>query len=410
MTDSLVLGAGGRASHFSHRPTQVPVAAPATVPDRIREFLDRVAPPTPCLVVDLDVVRDRFLAVRAALPTARICYAVKANPAPEVIALLAELGSDFDVASTAEITLCLANGARPESLAYGNTIKKPADIAFAHRHGVTLFTTDSLGDVEHIARRAPGARVFCRVLVEPPGAATPFGRKFGCDEQMACDILLRATEIGLRAHGVSFHVGSQQTDPDAWRGGIEQAARIGRRLADAGVELPMINLGGGFPVRYRTDVPTIADCVAAIQHRLAEQFGDRQPSPLIEPGRAVVADAGVIRSEVVLVARKSAADEHRWVYLDIGRYSGLAETEAEMITYRLASTVPGPDGPVVLAGPTCDGDDVIYQRTPYRLPLALASGDHVDILSAGAYTASYSSVSFNGFAPLPTYVIRTIRD
>ncbi|HEX4725729.1 MAG TPA: type III PLP-dependent enzyme [Pseudonocardiaceae bacterium] len=377
------------------------------VSDRIREFLDRTAPPTPCLVIDLDIVRDRCLAVAAALPAAQICYAVKANPAPDVIGLLAGLGVGFDVASTAEITLCLAAGARPEVLSYGNTIKKAADIAFAHEHGVTLFTTDSIADLEHIARNAPGARVFCRVLVEPPGAATPFGRKFGCDEAMATDLLCRAGELGLRPYGVSFHVGSQQTDPDAWRGGIEQAARIARELD---IELPMINLGGGFPTRYRTDVPSMTDCVTAIQASMAEQFGDRQPSPLIEPGRAVVADAGVIRSEVVLVARKSADDEHRWVYLDIGRYGGLAETEGEMITYELATSVGGPDGPVVLAGPTCDGDDVIYQRTPYRLPLALAPGDHVDILCSGAYTASYSSVSFNGFRPLPTYCVSTTRD
>jgi ornithine decarboxylase len=406
MIDSLVLHAGDRAT-----PT---APAPAAVPERIREFLDSTTPPTPCLVVDLDIVRERYLAVRAALPSARICYAVKANPAPEVIALLAELGADFDVASTEEITLCLAHGARPESLSYGNTIKKARDIAFAHARGVSLFTTDSAGDLAHIARHAPGARVFCRVLVEPAGAATPFGRKFGCDEEMAGTLLLQARELGLRPYGVSFHVGSQQTDPHAWRTGIEQAARIGARLADAGIELPMINLGGGFPARYRTDVPTLTDCASAIQDCLDERFGDRdrQPRPMVEPGRAVVADAGVIRSEVVLVARKSASDSHRWVYLDIGRYSGLAETEGEMITYRLATAHqdrPGEDGPVVLAGPTCDGDDVIYQRTPYRLPLALAPGDHVDILCAGAYTASYSSVSFNGFAPLPTYCVRTAR-
>lgn len=379
------------------------------VPARIRQFLDRTAPPTPCLVVDLDIVRDRYLAVRAALSTADICYAVKANPAPDVIALLAALGSGFDVASTAEIALCLANGARPDMLSYGNTIKKAADVAFAYEHGVTLFTTDSVGDLEHIARHAPGARVFCRVLVEPAGAATPFGRKFGCDEAMAAQLLARAGDLGLRPHGVSFHVGSQQTDADAWRCGIEQAARIQRKL---GVELPMINLGGGFPARYRTNVPSMSECAHAIHACLAEQFGDRQPRPLIEPGRAVVADAGVIRSEVVLVARKSADDEHRWVYLDIGRYSGLAETEGEMITYALATRhdPDDADGPVVLAGPTCDGDDVIYQRTPYRLPLALAPGDPVDILCSGAYTASYSSVSFNGFAPLPTYCLRTTRD
>ena len=369
------------------------------------EFLDRTAPPTPCLVIDLDIVRDRYLRIRDALPAARICYAVKANPAPEVIGLLARLGAGFDVASTAEITLCLAAGAAPESLSYGNTIKKAADVAFAHEHGVTLFTTDSAGDLANIARYAPGAGVFCRVMVQPPGAATPFGRKFGCDERMAGDLLLRAAQLGLRARGVSFHVGSQQTDPNAWRTGIEQAANIARRLAAHGIDLDMINLGGGFPATYTETVPPLADYAAAIGRQLAACH-DKPPRPLIEPGRAVVADAGVIRSEVVLVARKSAHDDHRWVYLDIGRYGGLAETEGEAITYRLATRYGGgDDGPVVLAGPTCDGDDVIYQRTPYRLPMALTAGDYVDILCAGAYTASYSSIAFNGFAPLPTYCV-----
>lgn len=400
MTNSLVLGDG-------HRTTTEPTTAPtATAPAGVLEFLDQTTAPTPFLVVDLDVVRDRYLRIRDTMPSARICYAVKANPAPEVVRLLAGLGASFDVASTAEISLCLDNGAPAESLSYGNTIKKAGDIAFAHRHGVSLFTTDSVEDVENIARHAPGAGVFCRVLVAPDGAATPFGRKFGCDEGMAGDVLSLAARLGLRCRGVSFHVGSQQTDPNAWRTGIEQAANIAGRLAADGIRLDMINLGGGFPVEYRENVPSIADCAAAVSRQLAEHFDGRPPRPLIEPGRAIVADAGVIRSEVVLVARKSAADDHRWVYLDVGRYSGLAETEGEAITYRLATRHDGgPDGPVVLAGPTCDGDDVIYQRTPYRLPLALAAGDHVDILCAGAYTASYSSISFNGFAPLPTYCV-----
>ncbi|HVV25233.1 MAG TPA: type III PLP-dependent enzyme [Pseudonocardiaceae bacterium] len=372
----------------------------------ILDFLERTAPPTPCLVIDLDIVRDNYLRLADAWPTTRICYAVKANPAPEVVGLLAGLGASFDVASTEEIELCLAAGAAPESLSYGNTIKKAADIAFAHERGVALFTTDSIGDLEHIAGHAPGSGVFCRVLVEPAGSATPFGRKFGCDEEMAGDLLLRAAELGLRPRGVSFHVGSQQTDPNAWRAGIEHAAHIGRRLAGHGVTLDAINLGGGFPAAYQEDVPPLSAYAAAVEQELAAHFGATPPATLIEPGRAVVADAGVIRSAVVLVARKSTRDEHRWVYLDVGRYGGLAETEGEAIAYRLATRHDGgPDGPVVLAGPTCDGDDVIYQRRPYRLPLALAAGDHVDILSAGAYTASYSSVSFNGFAPLRTYCV-----
>jgi ornithine decarboxylase len=409
MIGSLVLGPVNNAPHASNHDRTTGIRQPdgwKSAPPGVLEFLDRTAPPTPCLVIDLDIVRDRYLAIREALPEARVCYAVKANPAAEIIGLLAGLGAEFDVASTNEIRLCLDNGVSPDALSYGNTVKKAADIAFAHEHGVALFTTDSIGDVENIARNAPGASVFCRVLVDNHGAATPFGRKFGCVEEMAGDVLCHAADLGLRPRGVSFHVGSQQTDPMAWRPGIAHAAAIGGRLAATGIELDMVNLGGGFPAPYNEDVPPLADYADAVRRCLAEEFAGAAPRPLIEPGRAIVAEAGVIRSEVVLVSRKSATDEHRWVYLDVGRYQGLAETEGEAIAYRLATRHDGgADGPVVIAGPTCDGDDVIYQHTAYRLPMALSAGDHVDILGAGAYTASYSSVSFNGFPPLPTYCV-----
>lgn len=410
MADSLVLRPHGDQPTPAPAPTSGP---PTPVPGAARAFLDQVRPPTPCLVVDLGTVADRYRALARAFATARVCYAVKANPAPEVIRVLVSLGASFDVASPAEIALCLENGADPAALSYGNTIKKAADVAYAHGRGVTLFTTDSENDLDSIARNAPGATVCCRVLVGPPGSATPFGRKFGCSEDLAGDLLLRAADLGLRPGGVSFHVGSQHTDPGAWRVGIAHAARIGRRLADAGVPLELVNLGGGFPVGYREQVPPPHAFADAIDRALTEEYAAVDlPAPattLIEPGRAIVADAGVIRSEVVLVSRGSTRDEHRWVYLDIGRYSGLAETENEAIAYRVetAHGDAAPDGPVVLAGPTCDGDDVLYQRTPYRLPLALVAGDHVDILGTGAYTTSYSSISFNGFAPLRTYCIGT---
>jgi ornithine decarboxylase len=252
-----------------------------------------------------------------------------------------------------------------------------------------------------IAEHAPGADVFCRILVLPrTTAATPFGRKFGCAPAMALEILRAASRLGLRPAGVAFHVGSQQTDPDAWTEGIALAARISAQLG-----LTEVNLGGGFPVAYRGDVPGPAEFASAIQDSLRRHF----PGParvLLEPGRAIVAEAGVLRSEVVLVSRKSNLDAHRWVYLDVGRYGGLAETEGEAITYRLVTAHDdGPHGPVVLAGPTCDGDDVIYQHSGYTLPLALRAGDQVDFLAAGAYTASYSSIAFNGFPPLATYCV-----
>jgi ornithine decarboxylase len=366
----------------------------------IRAFLDRQRPDTPCLVMDLDVVARRFGELRDAWPDARICYAVKANPAPQILRLLAGLGAEFDVAGPAEIAACLAEGAEPSTLSYGNTIKKAADIAFAHASGVRRFTTDSNEDLRAIARHAPGAEVFCRILVQPTGSATPFGRKFGCAPAMALEILRAAPRLGLRAAGVAFHVGSQQTDPRAWTEGIAVAARISAELG-----LTEVNLGGGFPVGYRSDVPGTVEFAAAIQGSLRRHF-PAVPRVTLEPGRVLVAEAGVLRSEVVLVSRKSNLDAHRWVYLDVGRYGGLAETEGEAITYRLVTAHDdGPHGPVVLAGPTCDGDDVIYQHSDYRLPLALTAGDHVDFLAAGAYTASYSSIAFNGFPPLATVCV-----
>lgn len=369
---------------------------------RVAEFLDGRAPGTPCLVLDLDVVRQRYRELREALPRARMHYAVKANPHPRVLRALAELGAGFDVASPAEVALCLAAGADPAGISYGNTVKKRSDVAYAFAAGVRRFAVDSRPDLENLAAAAPGSLVYCRLFVPDDGARTPFGRKFGCSPEQAVSLLAAAGGLGLVPHGVSFHVGSQQLDPSAFARGVRAAAAVVGELSARGVVVPALNLGGGFPVRYATPVPPLADYAAAIQGAVGECFGASPPELAIEPGRAVVADAGVIRTEVVLVAER---DGRRWVYLDAGRYGGLAETENEAIAYRIVSRLGGPDGPVVLAGPTCDGDDVLYQRTEYRLPLRLRAGDHVDILSAGAYTASYASVGFNGFAPLAVHCV-----
>jgi ornithine decarboxylase len=378
--------------------------------ERIREFLrcrrDEGRDDGPCLVVDLDVVRDNYRAFAKALPDSRVFYAVKANPAPELLTLLAALGSCFDTASVAEIELVLAAGATPERISFGNTIKKERDIARAYALGVRLFAVDCKAEVEKIARAAPGAKVFCRFLFGCAGAEWPLSRKFGCDPEMAVEVLDHAQRLGLGAHGVSFHVGSQQRRTAAWDEALKSAAAIFRACAERGINLSMVNLGGGFPTKYLRDVPAVEAYGRSIFRALRKHFGNRIPETIIEPGRGMVGNAGVIEAEVVLVSNKSEHDHVRWVYLDIGKFGGLAETMDESIRYPIRTPHDGEEaGPCVLAGPTCDSADVLYEKRPYDLPISLEIGDKVLIEGTGAYTATYASVGFNGFAPLRTYHI-----
>ncbi len=374
--------------------------------DKIVRFLEEAQPATPCLVVDLDVVAESYRSLREALPLARVFYAVKANPAAPILDRLCVLGSNFDTASRGEIEMCLAAGASAERISFGNTIKKERDIAFAYQAGVRLFAFDSEAELIKIAKVAPDAQVFCRILVECDGAEWPLSRKFGCSPEMAMDLLLQAKQFGLDPYGVSFHVGSQQTDLSQWDSAVGRAARMFSILAERDVNLRMVNIGGGFPAHYRQGVEPIERYAAAVMGAITRHFGNALPDIIIEPGRSMVGDAGIIQSEVVLISTKGDEDQKRWVYLDVGKFSGLAETMDEAIKYVVRTPHDGrPSASVVLAGPTCDSADILYEKTDYRLPLDLEIGDKVQILSTGAYTSTYSSVCFNGFDPLATYCI-----
>lgn len=361
---------------------------------------------TPCLVLDVDRVEQNYCRLTDALPLARVYYAVKANPAAPILERLVGLGSSFDAASIEEISACLEAGAEPASISFGNTIKKISAIRRAHAAGVTMFAFDSAEELQKLAEHAPGAKVYCRLLVENAGAEWPLSRKFGTTIETARALMLRAESMGLDPYGLSFHVGSQQTSTGAYETAIARAGMLFTDLKRAGVNVRMVNIGGGYPVRYRDEIPGLDRFGDAIMRAVIEAFGNDLPELLIEPGRVIVGDAGVIQSEVVLVCHKDADDPVRWVYLDIGRFGGLAETEGESIKYRFETAHDGTTaGPVAIAGPTCDGADIMYEKSNYRMPLALRCGDIVQICSTGAYTTTYASQKFNGFVPLAEHYI-----
>ncbi|WP_223168015.1 type III PLP-dependent enzyme [Nonomuraea sp. SYSU D8015] len=373
-----------------------------TPPDAQPVPLETRGSATPILSIDLQQIRLNHHAICAAFPDALVYYAVKANPAPEVLASLTAAGCRFDVASLGEARAALLAGAEGCHLSYTTTVKKAADIKAAHELGVRVFAADSADEIDKIAGAAPGSRVFVRIAVDDSQgtAAAPFGSKFGCEPELAADLLRRVARVGLVPAGVSFHVGSQQLDVDAWEQPIAAAATICRQV---GWELPLLNLGGGLPAGYTEPVPALSQYAAAINQSLDRHFGGSRPQLILEPGRAIAASAGTTECEVVQVTHRRG---ERWVYLDVGRYGGLAETENEMIIYPMcAPDVGGPLGPVIVAGPTADGDDILYQRHRPELPLALRAGDRVRIGCTGAYTATYSSVSFNGLPPLRMRVV-----
>ncbi|MBP5696543.1 MAG: type III PLP-dependent enzyme [Treponema sp.] len=363
---------------------------------------------TPNIFIDLRTIKKNFLQLKDLFPYAYIYYAVKANPGIPVLKMLKELGSNFDIASRYELDSVLALDISPEKISYGNTIKKARDIKYFYEKGVRMFATDSKEDLKNIAREAPGSRIYVRILVENASSADwPLSRKFGCHPDMAYDLLVMARDLGLTPYGISFHVGSQQRDIGSWNDAIAKTKYLFESLEDEeNIKLSMINMGGGFPAHYIQPTNDLKDYASEISRYLHDDFGEDIPAIALEPGRSLVGDSGILTSEVVLISRKNNTALQRWVYLDSGKFNGLIETLEESIKYPVITEKDGGrDGEVILAGPTCDSADIMYEDTKYRLPVDLKSGDKVYWLSTGAYTSTYASVEFNGFPPIQAYYI-----
>ncbi len=361
---------------------------------------------TPNIVVNLRTIKKNFIQLKDSFPYAHIYYAVKSNPGIPVLRLLDSLGSNFDIASRYELDKVLSLNISPDRISYGNTIKKAKDIKYFYEKGVRMFATDSKEDLKTIAKNAPGSRVFVRILVEnSPTADWPLSRKFGCHPDMAYDLLVLARDLGLTPYGISFHVGSQQRDIGQWNDAIAKTKYLFESLEDEeGIRLSMINMGGGFPAHYIQPTNELKEYASEITRYLQDDFGEEIPMIILEPGRSLVGDSGILTSEIVLISRKNNTALERWVYIDAGKFNGLIETIDESIKYPVITEKDGgKEGLTIIAGPTCDSMDIIYETEKYKLPIDLKPGDQIYWLSTGAYTSTYASVAFNGFPPLKTY-------
>jgi len=387
----------------------------------ITKFFKEHKPTTPCIIIDLEKIKDNYGKLRYYFDFADIFYAVKASPGVHILETLQKLGSNFDCASIPEIKSCLSVGATPDQISFGNTIKKESDIKEAYDLGVRMFSFDSEQELEKLARSAAGSKVFCRILWEGGQSDWSLSKKFGCSREMCVDLLTKARDIGLVPYGVSVHVGSQQRDPEQYYLAISAISEIFKTLTRENIELQLINLGGGFPCEYKDSIPSLQEYFNQIEDSMESCFSlekSEWPRIILEPGRSLVGNSGILFTEVVLISQKNYEKyEPNWLYLDCGLWRGMTEATNEAIKYRFvtdyeddADTIP-----MIISSQSCDSADTMYEKSYYCFPKSLKIGDIIRVMSCGAYTSSYSAGcydnsgnaygGFNGFPPPKVFYV-----
>jgi ornithine decarboxylase len=366
-------------------------------PETLRSMPDE----TPFLVADLESVRDKYRQMRRAFPDASVFYAMKCNSSVPILSAFAELGAGFEVASIGELDLLTGIGVSPAGVLFSNPVKPPAAIARAYSVGLRRFAFDSEGEVRKLAEHAPGSDVYVRLRVDDSASVFPLSRKFGCDALDARALMLMARELGLNPYGITFHVGSQCSSPRAWRQALAACRGLMLQLQRDGIQIEMLDVGGGFPAHYASRVPDIQQFGAVVDAAMTDLLPYRPTIIALEPGRHLVADSAVLVATVL--GREVRAGEN-WLYLDVGAYNGLMETQQTVgdWDYPMWTSLPdhatGQLAQFTVTGPSCDSSDTTMYGV--LLPDRLDVGDRVYIGSAGAYTLSYAS-TFNGF-PIPT--------
>jgi ornithine decarboxylase len=348
---------------------------------------------TPLLIMNASAIRERYEQFREELKrlsNAKVFYAMKANPHPDIVKLLHELGAGFEVASKDELEI-VSNLDIPSSKTISsNPVKIPLFIKSAYERGVNSFTFDSHTEIEKLSQLAAGSKVCVRLLVSNTGSEWPLERKFGVDIEHAVSLLIEARRKGLRPHGIAFHVGSQCSCPATWAEAIEKTKVVWESVKKQGVDLRAINIGGGFPCRYTEHVPSVREVIHTVKRALKAEFSfDRDIEIIAEPGRALVGEAGILATTVIGKAKRAGQD---WLYLDVGVFNGLMEVMGG-IKYRFIKANNGAAKNWVLAGPSCDSMDIIAERVELPEP---EIGDRIYVMPAGAYTTAYAS-NFDGF-------------
>lgn len=349
--------------------------------------------PTPFLLMNIGAVTAKYEEFRRVLPEIDVYYAIKCNPDFRVAEALRQKGCKFEVASFPEVELLKKAGVAPKDIIFSNPVKRPKDIARACKAGVHAFAFDSPDEVAKLAKYAPGSRVYVRLATRPAASTVPSEGKFGVSEEQCRELMNLAVSQDLIPYGIAFHVGSQMENTTAWPVAIEQASALMRDLEKDGIRIKYLDLGGAFPAYYGAEVPELDEYAKTIQASLVKHL-PYKVSLGIEPGRGLVADAGVMVATVIGVVQRG---KKFWVHLDVGAFNGMMEALETQNAFKfpLIDSRQNPEKVMCnLTGPSCDSQDTIMFDVP--ISRDIATGDKVYIFTAGAYTTSYAS-RFNGF-------------
>ena len=355
---------------------------------------------TPLVVIDHDVIRRNYARFRKCLPKVQAYYAVKANPAPEIVRTLYQAGASFDVASLPEFMLIYENikdlpaKARQDfiwdKIIYANPIK-PQETLRALDEYKPLLTYDNPEELRKIKRYAPHAGLVLRLRVPNTGSMVELSSKFGCDTGEAVDLILEAFRIGLVVEGLSFHVGSQCTNFENFVQALNMAAAVMREARSRGHEIKILDIGGGFPVPYDQHVKPFSVLAKKINAEIDRLFA-ADIEILAEPGRFLVATAA---SAVARVIGKAVRDGKTCYYIDDSVYHTYSGIIFDHCQYHVKAFRRGETEICTVFGQTCDGMDTISQSED--LP-KLEIDDLVYSEDIGAYSNA-SATWFNGFPP-----------
>lgn len=344
---------------------------------------------TPLLVLSLEQIEKNYRLLRTHLPRVKVFYAIKANPHRRILELMRDLGSNFDVASDGEIMELSSLGVDGSRMIYANPMKTVNGLRACRNAGVGKMTFDSAGEIDKMARECPGATVLLRIRIDNSSAHVDLNKKFGAAREQALELLLKARDAGLDAAGIAFHVGSQTTSADPYLYALDIAREIFEEAAAAGIQLRIMDIGGGFPIPEPKVRFNLQEMLNQINARLDEDF----PGVEIwaEPGRFICGTAVNLITSVIGVTERGGQP---WYFLDEGLYGTFSGVLFDQWDFKLISFKEGEQVAATFAGPSCDSLDIMFRG---KMTVRQEEGDLILVPICGAYTSA-SATTFNGFS------------